>query len=84
MIPDKTMATAAYTGKLQQHLINNRLYPEKRMYLGRSPLLLPANLGEIPMVFFSPCSSVHSSSSSKVDFDAFCQVNSRAADDIFN
>lgn len=84
MTPDKTMATTAYTGELQQHLINNQLYPGKRVYLSRSLLLLPANLGDIPMMFFSVRSSGHSSSSLKVDFDDFCLVNSRAADDTFN
>lgn len=75
------MATEAYTSKLQQHLINNQIYPEVHMYLNRPLLLPPANSGGILRMLSSSRSSLHSSSSSKVDFDAFCQVNSRAAND---
>ncbi|BCS25998.1 uncharacterized protein APUU_50709S [Aspergillus puulaauensis] len=79
--PDRTMATEAYTSKLQQHLINNQIYPDVHMYLNRPPLLPPANFGGILRMLSCSRSSLHSSSSSKVDFDAFGQVNSRAAND---
>lgn len=81
MTPDETMATTAYTGKLQQHLTDNQIYPEKHMYLNRPPHLLPDNLGNIFRMLSASRSSLHSSSSSKVDFDAFCQANNRATND---